>query len=175
MSNGTRLFGCCLVAAMVSMIAVRESSAQERAPGATAAAVALEQQANVWLGTPAKWRGVARSLERAAELRGPDDPIAIKNLFLAAAARIWVGDREAAQAAFTKAAEWSLANGDVEAAANGFTRAAVVAFEHKDIAAARELRDRAARLARSPLLSTVQRQAILNQFVPGPAVIAAHK
>lgn len=177
MTIATRCIGyCCAIVVAVCVLTPRDGAAQtQNTTKAPAAAVALEKQANSLLSTPKKWVVVARSLERAAEIRGQDDPQAIKDLFLAAAARVWINNLLEAQVAFTQAADWALANGDVEVAATGYTRASVSAFQRKDIVTARQLRDQAARLARSPLLSAVQKQSILNQFVqPSTSIAAGH-
>jgi hypothetical protein len=156
---------CFATTAAVSMLAARTAPAQTDQAVARAQAVALEKQAESWLGVPKKWSKLARSLERAAEIRGPDDPRAVRDLMMAAAARVSAHNHLAARTAFTQGAEWALGLGDVENAANGYMRASLMSIELKDFASARALRDKAERLARSPLLTEGQRAAILGHFV----------
>lgn len=174
MTTTTRFMASCC-AALLTASALSVTNLVAQAPGtvAPAAAIKLETKAEGWLGAPNKWSGVARALERAAEIRGAEDPAAVSDLFLAAAARMWIGQHAHAQAVYVKAAEWALATGDVETAATGYTRAAVIAFEANDIAAARELRGKATRLAHSPLLSAAQREFIMSQFATGATSVAA--
>lgn len=166
----TGLIACSLAAtAAFSMLATRTASAQT-AKESRAQAVILEQRAESWLGIPKKWSSVARSLEHAAEIRGPDDPRAVRDLMMAAAVRVSAHQGVGARTSFMQAAEWALALGDVENAANGYMRASLMSIELKDFDSARALREKAERLARSPLLSAAQRTAILNQFGHAPNV-----
>lgn len=157
--------GRCAALALMIGVTTAAGYAQTRSDTDIEQAVALEKKANTYLDVPDKWSQVARALEQAAQLRGAEDPQAIKDLMFSANVRLQVGDHVRAQQQFVQAAEWALAMGDVEKAAHGFTRAAVIAVELKDVSYAHQLCDRAEKLARSPLLTPSQRDAILRQFV----------
>lgn len=168
MTITTRFIGYFSAAAVAfALVAPVAASAQTANSKAIAQAVALETRANQWLDTPAKWPSLARALEQAAHKRGADDPQALKDLMFAATVRMQLKEDVRAQSQYVQAAEWALATGDVQTAATAYVRAAVVAAELKDVASAQDLRDRAARLARSPLLTQDQRTAILSHFTEG--------
>ena len=92
---------------------------------------------------------------------------------MAAGGYYYSGDRTRARITFVKAGESALALGDIEQAAQAFQRAALVAWEQKkQVVIAVELKQRALRLATSPLLTAAQRSTILGLF-SGMQVIAS--
>lgn len=164
MTFTNRLIGYSVAVGFAVAVGAASGNAQTVANKAVAEAVALENSAAAWLGTPEKWPTLAKNLERAAKLRGADDPRAVEDLLFSATVRLQLGQATRAQTQFVQAADWALAIGDVESAATGYVRAAIVAAQLKDAAGAQELRDKAVRLARSPLLNEDQRASILNHF-----------
>ncbi len=139
--------------------AIRDKSAPAPSP-----AVALEAQARPMMDEPKKWAEMADLFAQAAQIRSADDPRAVDDLIIAAAAYRWAGKRTPARETYVSAGERALALGDVVRAADAFLCGAVIANEQKDTPAAWELKGRAERLAQSPLLTEGQRKLILGQF-----------
>lgn len=120
----------------------------------------LKAQAEALYSQPKRWRKAMRLLEQSAALRAADDPEAFTCLMFAGRLGAAVGEYSAARAALQKAGEHALARGAVTDAAYAFIDAAHAAAMEKDVELARELLDRAALLAKSPLLSAAERQAL---------------
>lgn len=127
-------------------------------------ALELETKAQAWLNVPSQWSRMARLLEQAAQIRAADDPRAVDDLVLAAAAHWWTGNGRDALGTYVAAGERALSLGDVVGAAHAFLAGAVIANEQKQGTTALDLKARAERLAHSPLLSLAERQNILGQF-----------
>lgn len=153
------LAAALLLPAAANAQEIRTKSAPPASP-----AFALESRALAWLETPARWPDVARALEQAAALRGAEDRRAIDDLLFAAGAHWSAGELAGARAAFVSAGEAAISHGEVFRAAYAFLLGAVAANEANDPVATLELRTRAERLARSPVVTPAQRQRIFAQF-----------
>lgn len=150
--------------AILAVIAAAPFTVSAQAGSPADRVAALEAHANVLFQRTATWGEAAHQLELAAVLRGPDDARAVKDLMVAAGGYYYSRDRARARIAFVKAGESALALGDVEQAAHAFQRAALVAWEQKQTGVALGLKQRALRLAASPLLTAAQRGTIVRQF-----------
>ncbi len=169
---GRTLQVLALAAFVAALVLPRSAAAQEvrvKSAPPPSPALALETRAFAYLDAPEHWPQLARWLEQAAALRGPDDTQALADLGIAAGAYLSLGKHAQARATYTAAGEQWLALGEVYRAAYNFMMAALVANVQKDGSAAWALKARADRLARSPLITRVQRERILGQFKELPA------
>ncbi len=112
--------------------------------------------------------GIAKAgqmLVKAAQLRAPDDPIAVSDLLAAASVLYQTGSVNQARTVAEQAGDRALAMGDVSSAARAFNMVALIANQQRD-----PVRDkfiaRAQLLASSPLLSTNEKRRIVSQFQP---------
>lgn len=141
----TLLTAAALLGGMAPSTA-RAQTARKSAPPVPAY-VAVEKEANQLLQSPSTWLDGAAAQERAAALRHPDDPRAIRDLLVAAGAYYWGGNKTHARRTYVKAGECALGLGDLETATHAWVRAAIIAKEQKDPAAAVALMHRAQRLS----------------------------
>ncbi len=115
-----------------------------------------------------EWRAMGRKIERAAALRGEEDPEVIGHLNMAASLAYAGGDRRRARRILEEISERAQDQGDVMASADALVRAAWIAMELKDQSAATHLSLKALRLTRSPLLTPAQKDLIEGRFAGPP-------
>lgn len=133
----------------------------------------LQRNAQDMFTTPDHWQDAAALLTHAARLRPVGDPE--KQRMLATAARLYAYRGNAGLALYwmQRGAEQALAGGDVLTAAQTFTEAAYLAGDRGDWGKVKQLAQRVATLAGSPLLSADQRESIMRPFAQGLASTGA--
>lgn len=114
--------------------------------------------------------------ERAAALRAPDDPRAIRSLRMAAFDRYYGRQPDVAGDLMLRAAERALTVGDVVQGAHSYIDAAFIFAAQRDLGRAREVLDRGTLLMKSPLLTMEQRGSLQSRVAQGdggsPMVVA---
>lgn len=140
-------------------VAMRDAAATR--PLTSEKAEQLRRDAEALFSQPKEWKKAARLLEESAALRSANDAEGYECLVYAGRIRAAIGDMNGARVALEQAAAHALARGAIVEAAQAYIDAAHAAIALKDARGARELVDRAALLAQSPLLSAQQR-ALLN-------------
>lgn len=115
----------------------------------------------------------ADRLLRAVELRADCDELMFDDLRLAARLYHAAGEVERARATMLRAAEHAVWTGDPGRAAHTYVDAALLAAERGLRAEADDAAGRAEMLARSPLLSTRERVAIVGRIQRGDSVQTA--
>ena len=110
------------------------------------------------------FKEAAELFERSAEARGPGDARAVTCLRSAATLRYNSGNKRKGLGLMEKAGDRAARLGDVVIAANAYIDAAVIASELREGAKARDFSERAALLAKSPLLNDAQRSALLERM-----------
>ena len=118
-------------------------------------------------GSRRKWAKAARLREKAAGLRGAEDPLAFKSLQTAAYVRHALQQRPAALTLMERAAEQALARGDVFNAASAYADVAWIASELGDGDRMRQFAGKSALLTRSPLLSAPDRELLQRRLAQG--------
>jgi len=116
------------------------------------------------------FKRAAELFEQSAGARGPGDSRAVTCLRSAAALRYHSGDRAKGLGLMEKAGDRAIRLGDVVIAANAYIDAALIANELRQGARALDLSQRAALLAKSPLLDETQRSALLDRMSGWTAV-----
>jgi ATP/maltotriose-dependent transcriptional regulator MalT len=111
-----------------------------------------------------QFKKAAQLFERSAEVRGPGDSRAVTCLRSAATLSYYSGDKRKGLGLMEKTADRAIRLGDVILAAHAYIDAAVIASELRQGARAQDLSERAALLAKSPLLSETQRTALLHRM-----------
>jgi hypothetical protein len=107
------------------------------------------------------FKKAAKLYEASAAARQAGDAKGFTHLRAAAFLRYDAGDKRTGLGLMEQAAQRAADLGDVIAAANSYIDAAIIAAELKQAPRARDLSRRAALLAKSPLLDSSQRSALL--------------
>jgi hypothetical protein len=154
---------------LATLILPPAAAAQQVLPTITAVAKAdsLHQSAEIMAQNSHRWRDAARLHRESAMLRAPDDSLGYRCFTSAANLSFAANDLANAQSDKIAAAAQALARGDVEAAAHAYADAAWLANERKNPEQVWTLGRQAEILASSPLLSTTQRNRILERFTRG--------
>lgn len=118
---------------------------------------AIEAKAHAHMRALDEWDRAASLFRRAANLRSPGDPAAVKGLIRAAQLSFYRGDESRAMRDFEAAGQRALAIGDVLVAANAFADAAWVADTRGLGVRAHDLLNRAQLLSNSPLIPEDER------------------
>ena len=118
-------------------------------------------------GSRRNWARAAGLREKAAGLRAPDDSQAFKSLQTAAFVRHALNQRASALTLMERAAEQAMARGDVFNAASAYADVAAIAQELRDGYRVRAFAEKSALLARSPLLSTPDREWLQHRLAQG--------
>jgi len=168
--------GLFVPAALVATLGLPSAaSSQYRLPTITASVVAQADSLHdsaILLAEKTRWSDAARLHRESAALRAPEDSLGFRCLRTAANLSYVGNDLLSAQSDIVAAAEQARARGDVEQAALAYADAAWVANERKRPAEMWTLGRQAEVLASSPLLSTAQRNNILQRFVHADAEVA---
>ena len=125
---------------------------------------ALEAKAHAHMRALGEWNRAASLFRRAADLRSPGDPAAVKDLIRAAQLSFYRGDERRAMRDFEAAGQRALAIGDVLVAANAFADAAWVADRRGFGARAHDLLNRAQLLSNSPLIPEDERDHLRTRW-----------
>ena len=136
---------------------VRVTASVEYADGLMLRAESLSTQLT-------QFKQAAALFEQSAEARTIGDTRAVSCLRSAAMLRYNSGNKRKGLGLMEKAGDRAIRLGDVVTAANSYIDAAVIAAELRQGERARELGERAALLAKSPLLSADQRGALLYRM-----------
>jgi len=133
-------------------------------------AEALEREAEALVDFPHRWNEVVELYRKAADARPEGDPRGSWDLRQAGRIAYYVGKPGRALRILRRAADTALEYGDVVSAANLYLDAAWVAQRQGQGDRAVELRSRAERLARSPLLPAEDGAALQDRIEPAPEV-----
>lgn len=126
----------------------------------------LEEEAAALASFPHRWNEVVDLYRKAADVRPEGDPKALWDLRQAGRIAYYVGREETAVRILRRAGDTALAFGDVVSAANLFLDAAWVAHRRGDAPTVQTLKERARRLARSPLLDGADGTALRQRLAP---------
>jgi hypothetical protein len=120
-------------------------------------ALELEKKAEALYEQPGRYAEAARLHLRAAAERTSDDPLHVRDLYMAARLFYYAGNKTEALAAMERTAESALAAGDVLNAANAFIDASHLARETGNAESVTRFAERARLLTKSPLLGEKDR------------------
>lgn len=161
--------GLMLAAGLTAMTQPARVVAQEFAfvrsePVDVERAEQLEAKAHALYHNTSKYADAAKLHEQAADLRGPADPMRVKDLQMAARLYHYSGREVKAQAVMERAAEEALASGDIITAANAYLDASHLAQYQKRTEDVVRLARKAEMLANSPLLGNQQRSSLQERI-----------
>lgn len=166
--NGTRMKGAVAIVAFAGMaFPISGVQAQSSANHEVDVAKAERyEDAAARSGTSREFfEESAKYWETAAKLRPAGDRQAVRDMVNASRVRYYLGDKGKAQSLLEDAGEIAMAYGDVPTAARSFLDAAWIAQDRgRQKLVVQDLVSRAKKLAQSPLLDAVQRDALLGRI-----------
>jgi hypothetical protein len=128
---------------------------------------AVEAQARSLHDQPQNYRRAAELYLQASDLRAPGDPRHVTNRKMAASILFYSGNTARARVVMEEAANAALAAGDIVQAAHIYLDASILARNDGAPGDANRLASKAELLMKSPLVSDVDRRAVLARFNRG--------
>jgi hypothetical protein len=150
-----------MIASAQSMTPIKVTEKQSHASDLDRKAASYEDSDWSQIGTAAKLR------EQAAALRGDDDVLKAASLYWAARDHYYAANTQAARDLMARSAHQALDIGDVIGAATAFTDAAFISAELHDVASTKFYAMKARMLAASPMLTSTQRDDMLQRLASG--------